>query len=668
MTSRRQLSLICAGFAVGCTSSPSNPNASETQSATPAGDGHTCSVFGDLVIDSDAAAEAARGVCGVGGRLIVGGAVSVVDLPALETVGGVKFEGADNLTTLRLTQLTDVLGDLDLTTARDLTDLALGDGVWVEGEAWFMNLGLDSLSIGIHYVGGGLHVESNEHLAELIVRDPYLTIYGVLHVTNNDVLTTASVDVHHMRDGDVDIAYNPMLTSIDLASLINVSGDVFLDAPEADLRLDELAEVEGDLYLTSRSVDLPKLFEVAGDLAASTTSPAADWTLDVLMTVDGVLNLDLPGVTRVSAPMLTRVDGAMWLDAPDAQTVAFPLLDSIGGDLVLNLDVLPALSLPALTTVAGGFAYPGLELATSVEVPLLEEVGGDLAFAYMPQLTTLDLHSLQQVPWNFVLRSTPALAAPSMHSDLQVDGDIWMVEVGMTDLSWLPLSHHEGSLFLDTNPALQSLDGLEAAEFLIALEVTNNPVLNDVSGLGGLSYVGALTISYNGTFTGEQSVPGAWTANMVEVAGGDLTALGFLDGLLAVDDIYLEYATHLERVVFEGLSDAGTVDLVGCYVATTVSFPSLTHADRLSVAYMGPFEVLSAPRLSSAGTLEIIGNDNLTTLDLPALARIDTGLAIQSNPALPTCAVDALLAQIEAAEGFGGNAIVNGNDDLAVCF
>jgi len=98
--------------------------------------------------------------------------------------------------------------------------------------------------------------------------------------------------------------------------------------------------------------------------------------------------------------------------------------------------------------------------------------------------------------------------------------------------------------------------------------------------------------------------------------------------------------------------------------------PQLTGFDPAQLAWIGgalaitdnvALAVIALPALPAAGDIHIAGNATLGRIELAALTQATT-IAIDDNPWLPSCAVEALFAHVEAS-----SLEQMGNDDAAVC-
>jgi hypothetical protein len=75
----------------------------------------------------------------------------------------------------------------------------------------------------------------------------------------------------------------------------------------------------------------------------------------------------------------------------------------------------------------------------------------------------------------------------------------------------------------------------------------------------------------------------------------------------------------------------------------------------------------SLPKLMAVHSLTIHHNDALTSFELPELTTIGGTLLMSNNNALAQCLIDALVEQIEAGGGIGGDIKTNDNNIDCTC-
>lgn len=137
------------------------------------------------------------------------------------------------------------------------------------------------------------------------------------------------------------------LSEVDLKKLTTLNGDLELHPASSAaplsmltaLDLPQLVEVDGSVELAldaARSVELPRLKSVAGDLAIRSS----------------------PVLATSSLPRLSGIGGTLAVSGTKLGTLDVPVLESIGSDLVVdNNPALRVVRLPELRTVGGNFDF-----------------------------------------------------------------------------------------------------------------------------------------------------------------------------------------------------------------------------------------------------------------------------------------------------------------------
>ncbi|HIA02482.1 MAG TPA: hypothetical protein EYN06_01070 [Myxococcales bacterium] len=93
------------------------------------------------------------------------------------------------------------------------------------------------------------------------------------------------------------------------------------------------------------------------------------------------------------------------------------------------------------------------------------------------------------------------------------------------------------------------------------------------------------------------------------------------------------------------------------YALTSFELPALTSiGDSLKFSVNSALASFSFPELTTVGDyLQIDGNTKLISFALPVLTSVGGDLSASKNTTLAQCLVDALVKQIEAGEGIGGD-------------
>jgi hypothetical protein len=136
-----------------------------------------------------------------------------------------------------------------------------------------------------------------------------------------------------------------------------------------------------------------------------------------------------------------------------------------------------------------------------------------------------------------------------------------------------------------------------------------------------------------------------------------------LDGLTTVTDFTIsnnEQLSSLELPALETVLGRFQIEVN----SGVIEFPSLESVGEFAIVANPGVTSVRMDALQSVGSFWVQANQTLTTLhDLPALSALGSVVSIDSNPTLPQCEVDAILAR----------AMVNcfscagSNDEAAVC-
>ena len=238
----------------------------------------------------------------------------------------------------------------------------------------------------------------------------------------------------------------------------------------------------------------------------------------------------------------------------------------------------------------------------------LEEVEGGLDIRSNLLVTDLSgLSGLTSVGWAIFTANTALASLEGLNGLTSISGGLWFVG----------------------NEALTSLDGLSGEiEAVELLAIASNSALMNLDGLTGLASVSIdLSISFNDSLTNVNGLAAVTSVGRrLEISNND--SLMNLDGLAVLASVGSELRIH---------SNSSLRNLDG--------FAALT---------------------SVGGDFSIGDNDTLTNLNgLAGLTSVGL-LRIWANNRLPTCAAEALVAQLRA-HGWRGSSEVWGNNDSGTC-
>jgi hypothetical protein len=428
---------------------------------------------------------------------------------------------------------------------------------------------------------------------------------------------------------------------------------------------------------------------VAGDLVVPEETEDLS-ALRCLQRVDRVLSIS-------DAPKLVSLDGLEDLERVGTLSLAdLPALTSTSG-------------LSGLRTIDEGLGFQGLASLARVEgLSDLEELGGGVSLVGLHALETWDepleipslssLHLLgiadgasirafsevTEIREGVVL-TTPMDAtvglrlhldaltsAPTLDFDAVAAETIGSLgalsEVGQLELTryygenldGLDSLRRIGRLHIESSPNLRSVDGLEGVEELTSLELASNPRLENLDGLSGVQDM---------PFIGSASVDEPRWAPSISIL--DCETLADISGL---GDTPVTYLADVRLVGVPSLSSLGewpALEGLGSFELSGSAVRDLDALSNLETLDHFLHDELGQPRATDTFRLVLYGNPELTDLDGldPARAGALTSvghwgtIVVQDNPALPTCAVEALGESFAALGQVDGTFEVSGNAD-----
>jgi hypothetical protein len=223
----------------------------------------------------------------------------------------------------------------------------------------------------------------------------------------------------------------------------------------------------------------------------------------------------------------------------------------------------------------------------------------------------------------------------------------------LTDLTALAgLTTVGAGVHLDMLDSLTSLHGLEGLTTIPnGIEVTNNAKLASLKGLDNVTSVGLdVTIQSNPDLTSLAALNAVTTIG----AAGPQYGNGIpCDGVTIENDNALTVLDGFGNLTQMGLAAQIVIDNDKA-LATITAFAKLTSID-------GPIEVSFLPKLTSLGTLAALTSADASGAALASGFSFD----MESDPLLPTCQAQKLLATFQA-NGFTGKSNIT-NDGPGTC-
>ena len=194
-------------------------------------------VTGDVIIGASVTSVVLENLQIIGGTLqVIGTQTTTVELPALESAGGVAITNNINLGSLVLPNLDSVTGTVGITGNPVLDEVALPELTTVGGSIVVEdNDTLDSVDApALTTVGGSLNVNDNPSLTGLTLL--LMTSAGAIEITGNDELIALVLALLADVSGAVNVSNNGALTVLSIPSLTTVGGSLTLtDNPSLEV-------------------------------------------------------------------------------------------------------------------------------------------------------------------------------------------------------------------------------------------------------------------------------------------------------------------------------------------------------------------------------------------------------------------------------------------------
>jgi hypothetical protein len=129
--------------------------------------------------------------------------------------------------------------------------------------------------------------------------------------------------------------------------------------------------------------------------------------------------------------------------------------------------------------------------------------------------------------------------------------------------------------------------------------------------------------------------------------------------LLVTNDV------ELTQLDVPALSHVAYLGVQSLDALTTVEFQSIESVGVFVINMNATLGTIRFPalRIITSDGFIILRNPELSKLDLPLLRTLMGDIAVQDNPKLPSCQIDALVAQLDSQIPVGAH----GNDDSATC-
>jgi len=244
---------------------------------------------------------------------------------------------------------------------------------------------------------------------------------------------------------------------------------------------------------------------------------------------------------------------------------------------------------------------------------------------------------------------------------------------GLDNLESLGLSS-----FTISNNGLTSLDGLENLTTLNILQVEDSPLLLNINALGNLTRASRISITNSGLtdLNGLINLEGD-LQNLTLLNLSNLTNISGLSGVTRVRT-GITINGNPQLLNLNGLQNISQIGFFGDGVLNILNNAGLQNLDGLTgLTELGDLTIQNNPNLlnlnalSNLETLQrftVNSNEALVRVSgMSSLNRVNNLFTVTNNAQLPSCDVDILIAQLQAANGIGGVITTSGNDPDGVC-
>jgi hypothetical protein len=311
-------------------------------------------------------------------------------------------------------------------------------------------------AVGLHRIRGNLTIRQ-VNVAQVEENLTVECVDGDLLIDSNDLTDLSLLSSLVRVGGNITVTQNPELEGLDgIDGLTNLEGSLSIRTNVSLRSLDALGRVQGHVGGYIGIVNNRALTNISG-LRGITSAGIVTLDANDILNVNGLEGVtDVEGLIITSNGQLRDIEGLRALQRADGpiRIVANPLLAtgsglqslaSVSTDLIFEGNAsLEYLDLAALTTVGGSFTVVSHASLHTLNLPVLDGVEGRIRLVSNPVLETLEAPSLVTPPENMIIQAQNLL--PDLAGFASLSGTI------------------PGELFIGTNPALTSLDGLNGID------------------------------------------------------------------------------------------------------------------------------------------------------------------------------------------------------------
>ncbi len=203
--------------------------------------------------------------------------------------------------------------------------------------------------------------------------------------------------------GDLTIADNPNLTTIDVSAVASAGGSITINGNTAATTIDvsAAASTGGSITISGNTsatnIDVGSLTSVGGDLNLSENTSAT--TIDVSAVASAGGSIAISGntsATNIDVGSLTTVGGDLNLsENTSATTIDVSAVASAGGSIIINGNTAATtIDVSAAASTGGSIAIIGNISTTNIDVGSLTSVGGDVTIASNAPDAVVEMSSL----------------------------------------------------------------------------------------------------------------------------------------------------------------------------------------------------------------------------------------------------------------------------------
>ena len=419
-----------------------------------------------------------------------------------------------------------------------------------------------------------------------------------------------------------------------LSDLVVIDGDLRVLGSEAnpraaDVQLPKLARVGGTVEIgaVDGRFSAPSLATVGGHLWVH--DGALTLELSELAAVGGDVRMQAAATGPLVMPSLTHLGGSLRWSASADSALTLAALESVDGDVSLHGDI--AFDAPRLLAIGGDLVAE--DGAARLTLEALRQVGGDLRLENVA-LATLDIADLRAVGDDLVIEASGPLETFAPDALATVGGDLRLARVrDLRVVSMSALTTVGGALVVEGAPDLEEVTATVLGAVGGDVVVRDGAVLKLV--LSGLEAIGGdLVASGNASFQGILPLLASIGGDLDLGEGGfEYTGLGALTAIGG--DVRLSHLTgtpEYDELRLESLRTIGG----GLVLEDTRALEKLALVALLSIGAGS----------ATGGDLVVRDNTALSGLLLPELGAVSGAIIVTDNPALPTDATLAELADV----------------------